>query len=231
VFGNGMLLSRHIRLVAAFDHRHIMLDPNPDAETSFKERERMFKLPRSTWADYDAKLLSPGGGIHLRSAKSIAITAEVKKALAITQDALTPAELAHAILKAPVDLLYNGGIGTYVKATSETHAQVATARERRAARERPRAAPKVVAEGGNLGCTQPGRIEHAMAGGRIYTDAIDNSAGSTPPITRSTRRPAGLAINDGELTEKQRNVLLAEMTDDVASLVLRDNSFPRRCCR
>src|SRR4029453_10291952 len=106
-----------IRLVAAFDHRHILLDPNPDAEASFAERERLFKLPRSTWADYDAKLLSPGGGIHLRSSKSIAITAEVKKALAITKDALTPAELANAILKAPVDLLYIGGIGTYVKAT------------------------------------------------------------------------------------------------------------------
>src|SRR5262249_591585 len=124
VFGNGMLLSRHIRLVAAFDHRHIFLDPNPDAATSFVERERLFKLPRSSWADYDTKRISHCGGIYPRRAKSIAITPEVKQALAITADALTPTELVNAILKAPIDLLYNGGIGTYVKAASETHAQV-----------------------------------------------------------------------------------------------------------
>jgi len=226
VFGNGMLLSPHIRLVAAFDHRHIFLDPNPNPASSFKERERMFKLPRSTWADYDAKLISKGGGIHARSAKSIPLTAEVKAALAITADALTPTELVNAILKAPVDLIYNGGIGTYVKAAGETHAEVGdrandvlrvNGRELRC---------KVFAEGGNLGCTQLGRIEFASHGGRIYTDAIDNSAGvDTSDHEVNIKILLGLPISEGELTEKQRNSLLAEMTDDVASLVLRDNVF------
>jgi len=226
VFGNGMLLSRHIRLVAAFDHRHIFLDPNPDTATSFAERERLFKLPRSSWADYDVKLLSPGGGIHARSAKSIAITAEVKRALSLNHDALTPTELVNAILKAPVDLLYNGGIGTYVKAASETHAQVGD-RANDALRVNGRDLRcKVVAEGGNLGLTQLGRIEYAMAGGRIYTDAIDNSAGvDTSDHEVNIKILVGLPIADGELTEKQRNVVLAEMTDDVAALVLRDNYF------
>src|SRR4029453_6555183 len=124
VFGNGMLLSKHIKLVAAFDHRHILLAPNPDAASSFTERQRLFKLPRSSWGDYDAKLISAGGGVYPRSAKSIAITPEVKAALAIAADALTPTELVNAILKAPVDLIYNGGIGTYIKATGQTHAEV-----------------------------------------------------------------------------------------------------------
>jgi glutamate dehydrogenase len=226
VFGNGMLLSRHIRLVAAFDHRHIFLDPNPDPETSFKERERMFKLPRSTWADYDAKLISKGGGIHARSAKSIPLTPAVKAALALTADALTPTELVNAILKGPVDLVYNGGIGTYVKASGETHAQVGD-RANDALRVNGRELRcKVFAEGGNLGCTQLGRIEYAMAGGRIYTDAIDNSAGvDTSDHEVNIKILLGLPIADGELTEKQRNALLSEMTDDVASLVLRDNVF------
>ncbi len=226
VFGNGMLLSRHIRLVAAFDHRHIVLDPNPDPEASFKERERMFKLPRSTWADYDTKLISKGGGIHARSAKSIPLTPEVKAVLGITADALTPTELVNAILKAPVDLIYNGGIGTYVKAASETHAQVGD-RANDALRVNGRELRcKVFAEGGNLGCTQLGRIEFATAGGRIYTDAIDNSAGvDTSDHEVNIKILLGLPIAEGELTEKQRNALLAEMTDDVASLVLRDNVF------
>ena len=226
VFGNGMLLSRHIKLVAAFDHRHIVLDPNPDPASSFKERERMFKLPRSTWADYDAKLISKGGGVHARSAKSIPLTPEVKAALAITADALTPTELVNAILKAPVDLIYNGGIGTYVKAASETHAQVGD-RANDALRVNGRELRcKVFAEGGNLGCTQLGRIEFASAGGRIYTDAIDNSAGvDTSDHEVNIKVLLGLAITEGELTEKQRNALLAEMTDDVAGLVLRDNIF------
>ncbi len=226
VFGNGMLLSRHIRLVAAFDHRHVFLDPDPDIATSFAERERLFKLPRSSWADYDAKLLSPGGGVHPRSAKSIAITPEVKARLDITADALTPTELVNAILKAPVDLIYNGGIGTYVKATGETHAQVGD-RANDALRVNGRELRcKVFAEGGNLGCTQLGRIEFAAAGGRIYTDAIDNSAGvDTSDHEVNIKILLGLPIADGELTEKQRNALLAEMTDDVAALVLRDNYF------
>jgi glutamate dehydrogenase len=226
VFGNGMLLSKHIRLVAAFDHRHIFLDPNPDAATSFAERERLFRLPRSSWADYDAKLLSPGGGIHPRGAKSIAITPEVAKALAIQAEAMTPVELMHAILKAAVDLIYNGGIGTYVKATSETPAEVGD-RANDALRVNGRELRcKVFAEGGNLGCTQLGRIEYARAGGRIYTDAIDNSAGvDTSDHEVNIKILLGLPIADGELTEKQRNTLLAEMTDDVAALVLRDNYF------
>ena len=226
VFGNGMLLSRHIKLVAVFDHRHIVLDPNPDPVASFKERERLFKLPRSSWADYDAKLISRGGGIHSRAAKSIALTPEVKAVLAITADALTPAELANAILKAPVDLIYNGGIGTYVKATGETHAQVGDRANDSLRVNGHELRCKVFVEGGNLGCTQLGRVEYAMAGGRINTDAIDNSAGvDTSDHEVNIKILLGLAIAEGELTEKQRNTLLAEMTDDVAGLVLRDNIF------
>jgi glutamate dehydrogenase len=226
VFGNGMLLSRHIRLVAAFDHRHIFLDPDPDLAASFLERRRLFKLPRSSWADYDVALISAGGGIHSRTAKSIAITPEVAKALALKAEAMTPTELVNAILKAPVDLLYNGGIGTYVKSAAETHAQVGD-RANDALRVNGRELRcKVVAEGGNLGCTQLGRIEYALAGGRIYTDAIDNSAGvDTSDHEVNIKILLGLPIIDGELTEKQRNTLLAEMTDDVAALVLRDNYF------
>ena len=226
VFGNGMLLSKHIRLVAAFDHRHIFLDPAPDAAMSWAERDRMFKLPRSSWADYDAKLVSQGGGIYPRSAKSIAITPEVKAALSITVDAMTPTELVNAILKAPVDLVYNGGIGTYVKASTQTHAEVGD-RANDALRVNGRDLRcKVFAEGGNLGCTQLGRIEFSQAGGRIYTDAIDNSAGvDTSDHEVNIKILLGLPIADGELTLKQRNQLLAEMTDDVAALVLRDNYF------
>ncbi|HSV59089.1 MAG TPA: NAD-glutamate dehydrogenase [Variovorax sp.] len=226
VFGNGMLLSRHIRLVAAFDHRHIFLDPSPDAEKTFVERDRMFKLPRSSWADYDTKLISEGGGIHPRSAKSIALTPEVKQVLGITADALTPTELVNAILKAPVDLIYNGGIGTYVKASSESHAQVGD-RANDALRVNGRDLRcKVFAEGGNLGCTQLGRIEFARAGGRINTDAIDNSAGvDTSDHEVNIKILLGLPQAEGELTEKQRNQILPEMTDEVAQLVLRDNVF------
>jgi len=226
VFGNGMLLSKHIRLVAAFDHRHIVLDPTPDVATSYAERERMFKLPRSTWADYDAKLLSPGGGIYPRTAKSIAITPEVKAALAIAADALTPTELVNAILKAPVDLIYNGGIGTYVKASTESHADVGDRANDALRVNGNELRSKVFAEGGNLGATQRGRVEFALAGGRIYTDAIDNSAGvDTSDHEVNIKVLLGLPIADGDLTLKQRNQLLAEMTDDVAALVLRDNYF------
>ncbi len=226
VFGNGMLLSRHIRLVAAFDHRHIFLDPQPDAATGFAERERLFALPRSSWADYDATLISAGGGIHPRSAKSIAITPEVARALDIRAEAMTPAELVNAILKAPVDLIYNGGIGTYVKAKTETHAQVGDRANDVLRVNGSELRCKVFAEGGNLGCTQLGRIEYAQGGGRIYTDAIDNSAGvDTSDHEVNIKILLGLPIGEGELTERQRNALLAEMTDDVAALVLRDNYF------
>jgi glutamate dehydrogenase len=226
VFGNGMLQSSHIRLVAAFDHRHVFLDPNPDAATSFAERERLFKLPRSSWADYDEKLISQGGGVWPRSAKSVPLSPEVRAVLGISAEALAPNELLNAILKAPVDLLYNGGIGTYVKSTKETHADVGDrandsirvdARELRC---------KVVVEGGNLGLTQLGRIEFARAGGRLYTDAIDNSGGvDTSDHEVNIKILLGLAIADGELTQKQRNSVLASMTDEVGSLVLRDNYF------
>ncbi len=226
VFGNGMLLSRHIRLVAAFDHRHIFLDPNPDAARSFVERERMFQLPRSSWADYDASLISAGGGIHARSLKSIAITPEVKAALDISADALTPTELVNAILKAPVDLIYNGGIGTYVKSVEESHAQVGDRANDALRVDGHELSCKVFTEGGNLGCTQLGRIEYALAGGRINTDAIDNSAGvDTSDHEVNIKILLGLPIAEGEMTEKQRNALLPEMTDEVAALVLRDNVF------
>ena len=226
VFGNGMLCSPHIRLVAAFDHRHIFLDPAPDAAASFKERERLFRLPRSSWADYDVRLLAKGGGVHPRSAKAIALTPEVRAMLGIDAASLTPTELANAILKAPVDLLYNGGIGTYVKAATESHADVGD-RANDALRVDGRDLRcKVFAEGGNLGCTQRGRIEYAQAGGRINTDAADNSGGvDTSDHEVNIKILLGLAVDDGELTGKQRNTLLASMTDEVAAQVLRDNYF------
>ncbi|HEX7441864.1 MAG TPA: NAD-glutamate dehydrogenase domain-containing protein, partial [Caldimonas sp.] len=226
VFGNGMLLSRHIRLVAAFDHRHVFIDPNPDPVTSFAERERLFKLPRSSGADYGAKLISDGGGIWARSEKSIPISPQTRAALGIEAERLTPTELLSAILKAPVDLLYNGGIGTYVKASTETHADVGDRANDALRIDGRELRCKVVAEGGNLGFTQRGRIEAALAGVRLNTDAIDNSAGvDTSDHEVNIKILLGLAISDGEMTEKQRNALLAQMTDDVAMLVLRDNHF------
>ncbi|HKI63024.1 MAG TPA: NAD-glutamate dehydrogenase, partial [Burkholderiales bacterium] len=226
VFGNGMLLSRHIRLIAAFDHRHIFVDPEPDAEASFRERERLFALPRSSWADYDAKLISKGGGVWPRSAKSIKLPAEARRVLGVEAAALAPSELVSAILKAPVDLLYNGGIGTYVKSSREGHAQVGDRANDALRVDGGELRCKVVAEGGNLGLTQLGRIEYALAGGRVNTDAIDNSAGvdcSDHEVNIKILLDA--AVREGELTLKQRNRLLAEMTDEVAALVLRDNTF------
>ncbi|HYN92257.1 MAG TPA: NAD-glutamate dehydrogenase [Pilimelia sp.] len=229
VFGNGMLLSPHIRLVAAFDHRHIFLDPEPVAATSFAERRRLFDLPRSSWADYDPALLSAGGGVFPRTAKSVPITPQVRAALGIEDQvaAMSPAELMRAILTAPVDLLFNGGIGTYVKAAAETHAEVgdkandAIRVDGRALRAR------VVGEGGNLGLTQAGRIEYASrgaGGGRVFTDFIDNSAGvDCSDHEVNIKILLGAAVADGELTVPHRDALLAEMTDEVADLVLRDN--------
>jgi glutamate dehydrogenase len=226
VFGNGMLLSRHILLVAAFDHRHIFLDPNPNAEATYVERERLFNLPRSSWDDYDRKLISRGGGIFPRGAKSIPISPEVKARLDIAEDSLTPQELLRAILKAPVDLLYNGGIGTYVKATRQTNAE---AGDRASDQIRVNGADlrcKVVGEGGNLGFTQLGRVEYALKGGRIYTDAIDNSAGvDCSDHEVNIKILVGLVVQEGEMTLKQRNKVLAEMTDEVGRLVLADNYF------
>jgi glutamate dehydrogenase len=226
VFGNGMLLSRHIKLLAAFDHRHIFLDPAPDAEISFKERERLFNLPRSSWDDYDKALISAGGGVYPRSAKSIPLTPEIQRALEVSAETLTPVELMNAILKAPVDLFYNGGIGTYVKASQQSHAEVGDRANDGLRVNGADLRCKVVAEGGNLGCTQLGRIEFALGGGRINTDAIDNSAGvDCSDHEVNIKILLGIVEADGELTEKQRNKLLAEMTDEVGKLVLADNYY------
>jgi glutamate dehydrogenase len=226
VFGNGMLLSKHIRLVAAFDHRHVFLDPDPDAASSWAERKRLAGLPRSSWSDYNAMLISAGGGVWPRSAKSIPVSPEARRALGVDAESLAPAELVSAILKAPVDLLYNGGIGTYVKGSDESHAEVGDRANDAIRANGAELRCKVVAEGGNLGCTQRGRIEYALNGGRINTDAIDNSAGvDTSDHEVNIKILLGLVIADGELTVEQRNALLAEMTDQVAALVLRDNYF------
>ena len=226
VFGNGMLLSRHIRLLAAFDHRHVFIDPNPDASASFAERDRLFKLPRSSWADYDTQLISEGGGIWSRAEKSIPLSPQARAALGIEAERLAPTELLSAILKAPADLLYNGGIGTYIKARSESHAAVGDRANDALRIDGADLRCKVVAEGGNLGCTQLGRIEAALAGVRINTDAIDNSAGvDTSDHEVNIKILLGLAVADGEMTEKQRNALLPQMTDDVAAQVLADNYF------
>ncbi|MFD7918495.1 NAD-glutamate dehydrogenase [Streptomyces sp. NPDC059740] len=226
VFGNGMLLSEHIRLVAAFDHRHIFLDPDPDAATSYAERRRLFELPRSSWADYDTGLISAGGGVHPRTAKSIPITAQVRAALGIDAGVakLTPAELMRAILKSPVDLLWNGGIGTYVKSSAESHADVGDKSNDAIRVDGADLRVKVVGEGGNLGLTQLGRIEFAHAGGKVNTDAIDNSAGvDTSDHEVNIKILLNAVVADGDLTLKQRNALLAEMTEEVGSLVLRNN--------
>ncbi|MEW1657102.1 MULTISPECIES: NAD-glutamate dehydrogenase [unclassified Streptomyces] len=226
VFGNGMLLSEHIRLVAAFDHRHIFLDPKPDAATSYAERRRLFELPRSSWADYNTELLSQGGGVHPRSAKSIPINAQVRAALGIEPGVkkMTPAELMQTILKAPVDLLWNGGIGTYVKASTESQADVGDKSNDAIRVNGEDLRVKVVGEGGNLGLTQLGRIEFAAAGGKINTDAIDNSAGvDTSDHEVNIKILLNSVVADGDMTVKQRNKLLAQMTDEVGALVLRNN--------
>ncbi|MBB4596258.1 NAD-glutamate dehydrogenase [Xanthomonas arboricola] len=226
VFGNGMLLSRHIRLLAAFDHRHIFLDPNPDAAASFAERERLFKLPRSSWADYEAKLISAGGGIYPRTLKSIDISAPVREVLGLESNVkqLSPNELMNAILKAPVDLFWNGGIGTYVKASSESHADVGDRANNGLRVNGGELRCKVVGEGGNLGLTQLGRIEAAQAGVLLNTDFIDNSAGVD---TSDHEVNIKILLNDmvqaKKLTYDARNTLLASMTDEVADLVLWDN--------
>jgi glutamate dehydrogenase len=226
VFGNGMLLSKHIRLVAAFDHRHIFIDPNPDAARSYRERERMFKLPRSSWDDYDKSLISKGGGVWPRSAKSIPLSPEAKAALGIDPavQAMSPNELLSAILRAPVDLLWNGGIGTYVKASSESHADVGD-RANNAIRINGRDLRcKVVGEGGNLGLTQLGRIEAALHGVLLNTDFIDNSAGvDTSDHEVNIKILLNAEVQAKRLTLPARNKLLAAMTDEVAELVLNDN--------
>ncbi len=226
VFGNGMLRSRHTRLVAAFNHLHVFLDPDPDAASSFAERERLYRLPRSSWADYDRSLISTGGGVYPRTLKSVPITPEVRAALGLDArvTALTPAELINAILKAPVDLLWNGGIGTYVKGSGETNAEVGDKANDAVRVNGVDVRATCVGEGGNLGWTQLGRIEYALAGGRINTDFIDNSAGvDTSDHEVNIKILLTPEVTAGNLDLEQRNELLASMTDEVAELVLAHN--------
>ena len=224
VFGNGMLRSDKTLLVAAFDHRHIFLDPEPDAAKSFAERQRLFNLPRSSWDDYDKSLISEGGGVWPRSARSIPLSPQARSRLAIEAEQMTPNELMNAILKAPVDLLYNGGIGTYVKASAQSH-QDANDRANDAIRiDATELRAKVVGEGGNLGFTQSARIEYALAGGLNYTDAIDNSAGvDTSDHEVNIKILTSSLLQSGDMTIKQRDLLLASVTEDVGCRVLVDN--------
>ena len=226
VFGNGMLLSGQIRLVAAFDHRHIFLDPDPDPAVSYAERERLFALPRSSWADYDPTLISDGGGVYARTEKSVPISPQTRKVLGLAPDVdrLAPPELLRAILTAPVDLLWNGGIGTYVKASSQTNLDVGDKANDAIRVDGRDLRVKVVGEGGNLGLTQLGRIEAARHGVALNTDAVDNSAGvDCSDHEVNIKIALDRVVAAGDLTGKQRNKLLAEMTDEVAALVLRDN--------
>jgi glutamate dehydrogenase len=224
VFGNGMLLSPAIRLVAAFDHRDIFLDPDPDPRTSLAERQRIFDLPRSSWADYDKNLISKGGGVFSRSAKSIALSDEVRAMLDLEAVTLTPQELINAILKARVDLLWFGGIGTYIRASDESDADVGDRANDAIRVTGSDIRAKVIGEGANLGATQKGRIEAARKGVRLNTDAIDNSAGvNTSDVEVNIKIALTKPVLDGRLSEDKRNVLLAEMTEDVGLLVLRNN--------
>jgi glutamate dehydrogenase len=224
VFGNGMLLSEAIELVAAFDHRHIFIDPNPDAKASFAERQRMFALPRSSWDDYDRALLSKGGGIYPRTQKVIELSPEARKALGLDVKSVDPATLINAILKSPVDLLWFGGIGTYIKASNQTQAEVGDPSNDAVRVDGSDVRAKVIGEGANLAITQEGRIEFAELGGRINTDFIDNSAGVDCSDNEvNIKIPLNREMREGRLTEAKRNALLARMTDDVADLVLEDN--------
>ena len=224
VFGNGLLRSPHVHLVAAFDHRHIFCDPAPDAAESFAERARLFALPRSSWADYDATLISPGGGVYPRTAKSIELSPEMQRVLGVERGTFTPVELISAILCAPVDLLWNGGIGTYVKAASESHADVGDRANDGLRVNGTDLRCRMVGEGGNLGFTQRGRIEYALAGGLVNTDAIDNSAGVDCSDHEVNIK---ILLNDvmvsTGMTIDERNELLASMTDEVGEQVLADN--------
>jgi glutamate dehydrogenase len=224
VFGNGMLLSYSLRLIAAFDHRHNFIDPDPDPAASWKERQRMFGLPRSSWDDYDRKLLSKGGGIYARTEKSIALSAEARAALGLEATTLDPTSLINAILKCPVDLLWFGGIGTYIKASAQSAADVGDPANDALRVSGNEVRAKVIGEGANLAVTQAGRIEFAEGGGRINTDFIDNSAGVDCSDNEvNIKIPLNREMRDGRLSFEKRNKLLAAMTGEVADLVLEDN--------
>jgi len=224
VFGNGMLLSEHIKLVGGFNHLHIFVDPDPDPKRSFKERKRLFDLPRSGWADYDTALISKGGGIFDRSAKSIALTAEIKKLFDIEQDNVTPNELIRAMLLGQIDLLWFGGIGTYIKASSESDLDAGDRANDPLRVNGDELRCKVIGEGANLGATQLGRVEYAMAGGCANTDFIDNSAGvDCSDHEVNIKIVLGDVVQRGDMTMRRRDALLARMTDEVGELVLRDN--------
>jgi len=229
VFGNGMLLSKQIKLVGAFDHEYIFLDPNPDPEQSFNERQRLFIIPKSKWSDYDKNLISKGGGIFSRKLKSIPLSPQVKQKLNINNNHLTPHELIKILLTAPVDLLWNGGIGTYVKATEEHNLDVGDRANDAVRVNGKQLRCKLVGEGGNLGFTQAGRIEYAINGGQINTDSIDNSAGvDCSDHEVNIKILLNSLVVQGDLTEKQRNKQLESMTDDVAQLVLKHNYYQNR---
>ncbi|MDH5433683.1 MAG: NAD-glutamate dehydrogenase [Gammaproteobacteria bacterium] len=224
VFGNGMLCSPATKLVAAFNHMHIFLDPDPDPAKSYVERQRLFDLPRSSWEDYDSKLISKGGGIFSRSAKSIPLSDEVKKLLKVEDNSLSPNQLISAILKSPVDLLWNGGIGTYIKAKSETHSDVGDRANDSLRINGADLRCKIIGEGGNLGVTQLGRIEYMRNGGRANTDFIDNAGGVNCSDNEvNIKILLNQIVAGGDMTEKQRNKLLLSMTDEVSDIVLREN--------
>ncbi len=227
VFGNGMLLSKHIRLVAAFDHRHVFLDPNPDAAASWAERDRMFALPRSSWDDYDRSLISEGGGVYSREQKSIPISPHVRTALGLADDAaeMTPPALMKAILQAPVDLFWNGGIGTYVKAESESDADVGDRANDPVRVNGNQLRARVIGEGGNLGVTQRGRIEFELNGGHMNTDALDNSAGvDCSDHEVNIKILVDSLVTGGQVSAEERTPLLMSMTEEVGALVLQDNA-------
>ncbi|MGL5742200.1 MAG: NAD-glutamate dehydrogenase [Legionella sp.] len=229
VFGNGMLLSRHIKLVGAFNNIHIFIDPSPNAEASCKERERLFHLPRSNWTDYDKNLISKGGGVFNRNAKSIPVSKEMQVVFGIKQYEIEPNELIKAILKAKVDLLWSGGIGTYVKASTESNAHVGDRTNDATRVNAKQLRCKVIGEGGNLGLTQLARVEYSLNGGMVYTDFIDNSGGvNCSDKEVNIKILLNGIVEGGDLTAKQRNELLAEMTDEVSKLVLRDNFLQTR---
>jgi glutamate dehydrogenase len=224
VFGNGLLRSRSVRLVAAFNHVHVFVDPNPDAEPSFAERERLFALPRSGWNDYDSALISRGGGVFSRTQKSIVVTPQMQERFDVDAGTCSPDELIHALLKAPVDLIWNGGIGTYVKASHEAHADVGDRANDAIRVDGKELRSRVFGEGGNLGMTQAGRVEYALAGGSVNTDFIDNAGGvDCSDHEVNLKILFNQLVADGDMTVKQRNQLLVEMTEDVGHLVLTNN--------